>query len=98
VRGRPFIEYQPETLCAAGVRDVLLLVSYLGDVVERYVGRGTRCGVNVRYSSESIPLGVGAMWKSQRDSTTSAPRRLAEFERTIGDDHRAHGSWSQSWR
>jgi NDP-sugar pyrophosphorylase family protein len=66
VRGRPFIDYQLETLCAAGLRDVLLLVGYLGDVVERYVGRGSQFGVDVRYSSESVPLGTGGALANAR--------------------------------
>lgn len=58
VRGRPFLEYQFDLLRRHGARRVLLLVSHLGDRIERHFGDGREWGLEVRYSYEPAPLGT----------------------------------------
>jgi NDP-sugar pyrophosphorylase family protein len=50
VSGRPFIEYQLDLLRAAGITDVVMCVSFLGEMLEAHVGDGRSYGMNVRYS------------------------------------------------
>jgi MurNAc alpha-1-phosphate uridylyltransferase len=59
VAGRPFLEYQLELLRTSDVRDIVLCVGYLGSVVERAIGDGSRLGLSIRYSYDGPePLGT----------------------------------------
>ena len=59
VAGRPFLEYQLELLRTGGVREIVLCVGYLGSVVERAIGNGSRLGLAIRYSHDGPePLGT----------------------------------------
>jgi N-acetyl-alpha-D-muramate 1-phosphate uridylyltransferase len=59
VAGRPFLHYQLELLRGEGVTDVVLCVGYLGSLVERAIGNGSRFGVSIRYSHDGdVPLGT----------------------------------------
>ncbi len=58
--GKPMIEYHIEKLVAAGVRDLVINVSYLGELIEAALGDGARCGARIRYSREPEgPLDTG---------------------------------------
>lgn len=48
--GKPFLEYLIEQLADQGIRDIVLLLGYLPDVIERHFADGTRWGVRIRYS------------------------------------------------
>jgi NDP-sugar pyrophosphorylase family protein len=50
VNGRPFIDWQLELLRANGITDVVLCVGYLGEMIEDYLGDGSRFGCAVSYS------------------------------------------------
>lgn len=56
VAGRPFIHHQLEQLRANGVREVVLCVGYLGEMIEAEVGDGARLGLSVRYSYDGAML------------------------------------------
>jgi NDP-sugar pyrophosphorylase family protein len=59
VAGRPFLEYQLELLRTGGVSEIVLCVGYLGSVVERTIGDGSRHGLSIRYSHDGPePLGT----------------------------------------
>jgi N-acetyl-alpha-D-muramate 1-phosphate uridylyltransferase len=59
VAGRPFLEYQLELLRTGGVSEIVLCVGYLGSVVERTIGDGSRLGLSIRYSHDGPePLGT----------------------------------------
>jgi MurNAc alpha-1-phosphate uridylyltransferase len=54
------IEYNLARLQQAGVRDVVINVSYLGDKIIDHLGDGQRYGLNIVYSQEpDTPLGTG---------------------------------------
>ncbi len=60
VAGRPFIARQLEYLRAQGVRDIVLCVGYLGEMIQDVVGTGERFDLQVRYSFDGPrPLGTG---------------------------------------
>ncbi len=59
VAGRPFLEHVLAFLHAGGIRDVVINLHYLGDVIERHVGDGHRFGLTVRYSREQAILDTG---------------------------------------
>jgi NDP-sugar pyrophosphorylase family protein len=59
VAGRPFLAYQLELLRAAGVREIVLCVGYLGSLVERAIGDGSKLGLSIRYAYDGdVPLGT----------------------------------------
>jgi histidinol-phosphate phosphatase family protein len=48
--GRPFLEYLVEMLRDQGFKEILMLLGYLPQVIERHFGDGRRFGVPIRYS------------------------------------------------
>ncbi len=56
VAGRPFVDWQLERLAAAGVRDVVMCVAFLGEQIQTHVGDGARFGVRVQWSYEGPTL------------------------------------------
>lgn len=50
VNGRPFLDYQMRLLAANGVTRAVLSVAYRGEMIEEYLGDGSRYGVDVSYS------------------------------------------------
>lgn len=54
VGGRPLIEYHLRALHKAGITDIVINLSWLGDQVERQLGDGSDYKVNIRYSQEGV--------------------------------------------
>jgi mannose-1-phosphate guanylyltransferase len=59
VAGRPYLEHQLCFLRRQQLRDVVLLIGYLGSQIEDYFGNGYDLGLSIRYSRENKPLGTG---------------------------------------
>jgi NDP-sugar pyrophosphorylase family protein len=59
VLGRPFLDHQLELLKQNGIRRFVLLVSYLGELIEEHFGAGRDRGIQILYSYETTPLGTG---------------------------------------
>ena len=53
VGGRPLIEHQIGRLAAAGFRDIVINLAWLGERIEARLGDGSKLGVRIRYSRES---------------------------------------------
>ena len=60
VCGTPLIEHILIGLREAGVREFLMVVGYLADVLRDYFGDGSRWDVRVRYAQQEAPHGTGA--------------------------------------
>lgn len=67
VHGKPFLSYQMELIKSFSVKEVLLLVSYLGKQIEEYCGDGLRFGLKIEYSYEQLPMGTGGALKNAED-------------------------------
>lgn len=52
---RTLIEHHLHALAAAGHRDIVINVAWLGEQIQRLVGDGRRYGVSVQYSEEPYP-------------------------------------------
>src|SRR5919197_2680599 len=52
VAGKPLIVYHLEALARAGVRDVVINLSWLGDRIRAELGDGSRHGVRITYTDE----------------------------------------------
>lgn len=60
VAGKPLIVYHLEALARAGVRDVVINLSWLGEKIRAHLGDGSRHGVRIAYSDEgSVALETG---------------------------------------
>jgi N-acetyl-alpha-D-muramate 1-phosphate uridylyltransferase len=55
--GRPFIDRQLELLKAGGVREILLCLGYLGEMVQSHLGDGASRGLRIEYSWDSPDSG-----------------------------------------
>src|SRR5215472_17570437 len=63
VKGRPFLDYLLSWLQSQGVEEVILCVGYKRSQIQRFVGRGSKWGMCVRYSVEKKLLGTGGALK-----------------------------------
>ncbi len=63
IHGRPFLEYQIEWIRREGFDQILLLVGYLADQIERHFSDGSRWGVSIRYSREPSLMGTAGALK-----------------------------------
>ncbi|MBN2442797.1 MAG: NTP transferase domain-containing protein [Spirochaetales bacterium] len=59
----PIIEIVLKQLAGAGFTDVILALGYMADMLQAYIGDGSRYGLNVTYSIEDKPLGTIAPLK-----------------------------------
>lgn len=59
VGGKPMIQYHVERLVAAGIREIIINTSWLGEKIESFLGDGSRFGVRIVWSRESEPLETG---------------------------------------
>ena len=60
VRGRPLIAWHLAALARAGVREVIINLSWLGEQIRAALGDGAAHGVAIRYSEEGPePLETG---------------------------------------
>jgi len=64
VGGRPFLEYLVYRLAAAGIKDVVLCIGYLGEQIQDYFGDGSARGLNFRYAIEHQLLGTAGAVKN----------------------------------
>ena len=72
IEGKPVLEYELECLREQGFTDIILTVSYLGNIIMDYFGDGSGVspvtgkpfGVNIEYYFEKEPLGnAGALYR-----------------------------------
>lgn len=60
INGRPFIEWQMDLLVENGFSDFILCISYKSEMVQNYLGDGSRWGARIRYSIDGeTQLGTG---------------------------------------
>lgn len=59
IHGVPLIDRHLHKLCAVGIVDIVINVSYRAQQIMDHVGDGTRFGVRVRYSHEPLALESG---------------------------------------
>lgn len=66
LNGKPMIEWQIESLEKDGIREFIIIIGYLGNVIQGYFEDGTKWDVNISYIEEEEPLGsAGALYYSK---------------------------------
>ncbi len=58
VAGKPLLEHQIVQLRESGIRDIVLVIGYLGGVIREYFQDGSSFGVDITYFEETEPLGT----------------------------------------
>ena len=64
---KPVIERQILLLKSAGIKDIILAVSVMSDVLRAYFGEGEKLGINIQYTDEKAPLGTAGAIKLAED-------------------------------
>lgn len=63
VCGKPVLEWQIECLKENGIVDIVLIVGYLGEVIQEYFQDGSQWNIHIQYIHETQPLGTaGALY------------------------------------
>ena len=99
VADKPFVEHLLALLHAGGIREVVINLHHLGDVIERYLGDGSRFGLAIRYSPEPTILDTGGGIKHAEGLLAGEPFVVANADsllevslRELWEFHRAHGA------
>ncbi len=58
IGGRPILEHAVVGLAEQGFRRFYIAINYLGELVEEYLGNGSRWGVSIEYLRETKPMGT----------------------------------------
>jgi NDP-sugar pyrophosphorylase family protein len=65
--GRPFMEYQLHMLKQHGIREVVLSICHMPELIRKGFGTGARYGMKIHYAAEKTPLGTaGAIKNAER--------------------------------
>ena len=59
LRGKPLLQWHIERLVSAGIREVVVNTSWLGEQIQNYFGTGEDFGITITWSSEVEPLETG---------------------------------------
>lgn len=64
VCGKPVLQHQIEALCKEGIRDFIIVVGHLHNIIEEFFSDGSDFGVKITYFREDTPLGTaGALFR-----------------------------------
>lgn len=67
IGGKPILEHQLALLRENGVKEVWMLLGYLGEEIKKFLLKG-KWGVQIRYCEEKIPLGTaGALGQLEKE-------------------------------
>jgi mannose-1-phosphate guanylyltransferase / phosphomannomutase len=70
VEGKPVLEYQIELAKRYGFIEIILIIGYLGSIIEDYFQDGSKWGVSIEYYKEEIALGTAGALPLIRDRLT----------------------------
>ena len=76
IAGRPILEHVVDEVRAAGVRDIVMVVKYMGDKVKDYFGDGKKFGVKINYVEQGGKYGTAAAF--------AAAGKLVDGEEFLG--------------
>lgn len=63
INNKPILQYQIENFISYGIKDIILIIGYLGEKIIDYFGDGKKFGVDIEYFTEDTPLGTaGALY------------------------------------
>ena len=59
VNRKPLIQWQIEALARCGVREVIINLHHLGEVIENFLNDGSALGISIQFSREEALLETG---------------------------------------
>jgi bifunctional UDP-N-acetylglucosamine pyrophosphorylase/glucosamine-1-phosphate N-acetyltransferase len=59
VGGKPILEHCLEAVKACGIKDVILVVHFMGEAIRKFFGFGEGYGLNIQYVEQGAALGTG---------------------------------------
>lgn len=59
IDNKPILQHQIECFKKYGMKDIIIMIGYLGNQIETYFKDGKGYGVNISYIKETKPLGTG---------------------------------------
>ncbi|MEM4389221.1 MAG: sugar phosphate nucleotidyltransferase [Candidatus Micrarchaeia archaeon] len=71
--GKPILEHVLMTLKGAGIREAVIVVKYLEDVVRRYFGDGSKVGMKLHFVTQGEKYGTGAAFLCAREYVSEEP-------------------------
>lgn len=72
VKGRPLLEHIISALREQGIRDVIILVGFLGEKIRGHFGDGSKFGVKISYVEEKRRLGTAAPLRLAKDQLSES--------------------------
>ena len=73
VRGKPVLQHIVEGLRDAGIYNVLLVVGYRADAVQKFFGDGSRYDIAIQYATQTVQDGTGRVVDLARDFVRDTP-------------------------
>ena len=67
ILGKPILEYQIDVLKENGLKDIIIVIGYLGYKIKQYFKDGKDFGVNITYIEENEPLGTAGAFYYIKD-------------------------------
>lgn len=71
INGKPFIGFLVEQIKQFGIRDILILLGYLPEQIQDYLGDGSRYGVRIAYDITPVECETGMRMRSAYDKMKS---------------------------
>lgn len=65
--GKPIIQYNIELCKRYGIKNIIVSVGHMADQIMRYLGDGSKYGVNITYIEDSEPLGTAGPLRLIKD-------------------------------
>ena len=87
ILNRPIMEHQIEHMKQRGIRDVILVVGHLKELVQEHFGDGSRLGVSIRYVEQRETLGIAhAVMQLERHLEGAFRSVVSGIETPAGND------------
>ena len=67
INGKPFMEYLINQIKSFGISDIIILLGYLPEKIEEYLGDGKNFGVNIRYVVTPVEYDTESRLKAAKD-------------------------------
>jgi N-acetyl-alpha-D-muramate 1-phosphate uridylyltransferase len=80
VHGKPLIVWHLERLAAAGLREIVINVSHLGELIMGALGDGAKWGLHIGWSQEAIALETAGGIATARSQLGEAPFLLVNAD------------------
>lgn len=71
VCNKPIMQYQIETMRDAGIKEIVVVIGYLGQKIRDYFGNGHKLGVKLSYVFDKKPHGIGSSLLEARNTVDS---------------------------